>query len=159
SKAQPNDGWLCAQYARSWDEVADPAEQAEVEKLLRRSVQLAPKDWRCWVALGTSLQRKRLYSFLQECAHCDKERGTSDTAKAMERLADIEGSFGEVRQCFAEAVRLVPNESAVYDARAQMHVNLATARQIWRRQQGEEADIIDVFCPEARADLRSAARC
>ncbi len=127
----------------------------EAESVLRKAVQLAPKDWKCRVALGRLLDaaaRQDIY---------DRPPMASDRPTATE-VALAQNRLTEAGDDFDRAVAAAPEEGEVYLRRA-FHLCLRASilKQI-RVAEGEQPDEVDLadnsFSPEALADLQHASR-
>lgn len=122
-RRQPANGWVMAQLGTG---LSDIKQNQEAEKLLRKSVQVAPKDWRAWVELGKFIQNRNLFPFGGKQFHFD----TTDVAALRQkveafvnkdalprRIAQMQKASAEARADFDRAVQLNPNVPETYEAR------------------------------------------
>jgi tetratricopeptide (TPR) repeat protein len=159
-QAQPQGGWLLAQYGQAWAEAVDQARWHEAEPLLRQAATLAPEDWRCWAALGRILQRKAL----GELAHDGRETVRPDGDAIAARVAapasqeQMKQRLAEVEQCFDRAVAAAPQDPRPYIQRALARPALAVCRSLSFGERTGQAAFAGVFSPECARDLWEAAR-
>ncbi len=148
-EAQSDDGVLLAGFGLSLEGAGNTA---EAESVLRRAVQVAPKEWRCRVALARFLDREARRSMID---NADDKPAADDVSLAQSRM-------NEAGECLDRAVALAPKESEVWFRRG-MH---RCARQMVLNQiriagGGPDApsDIFeDCFSPESLKDLQQASR-
>jgi tetratricopeptide (TPR) repeat protein len=148
-EAQSDDGALLAGFGLSLEGAGNTA---EAESVLRRAVQVAPKEWQCRVALGKFLDREARRSMMEGAA--DKP-AADDVSLAQSRMT-------EAGECFDRAVALAPKEPEVWFRRG-MHrcAQRMVLNQIHVASGGPDApsDIFEnCFSPESLADLQEAGR-
>lgn len=142
---QPDDAQLRAGFGQA---LQGCGKMDEAESTLREAVRLAPKEWRCRVALGRFLDAKARGDLAIGPATADK------IALAKAELAEADG-------CFEKAASLAPDEGQVFFRRG-LHRSLETTllNQI-RIIEGEPANEVlksSQFSEAALADLQRASR-
>jgi tetratricopeptide (TPR) repeat protein len=128
---------------------------SEAESVLRKAVQLAPKNWHCRVALGRLLDaeaRRAIY----DRPPLAPERPTSvEVALAQQRLSEAGDNF-------ELAVTSATNEPEAYFRRGMHRCLRATLSRQIRVAQGEEISDVDLadsaFSPDTLADLQRASQ-
>ncbi len=148
-EAQSDDGVLLAGFGLS---LGGAGKADEAESVLRRAVQVAPKEWQCRVALGRFLDREARRSMIDQAA--DKP--------SADNLSLAQNRMDEAGQCFDRAVALAPKESEAWFRRG-MHrcAQRMVLNQVRIVAAGPDApsDIYeDCFSPEGLKDLQEAGR-
>lgn len=150
-QSQSDDGVLLSEFGRSLE---GSGNVEEAESVLRRAVQVAPKEWRCQVALGRFLDREARRSVMSAGDGSDKP-AAGDVSLAQNRI-------DEAGQCFDRAVKMAPGESEAWLRRG-MHrcVRQMVLNEI-RHAAGGDDEMVNVyegcFSPESLADLQHASR-
>ncbi|MDB6023368.1 MAG: Tetratricopeptide 2 repeat protein [Pedosphaera sp.] len=138
---QPDDGLLLTGLGPALD---GSGKTQEAESVLRQAVRLAPKEWKCRVALGRFLDAQ----------------ARRDTASDKVLLAQRE--LAEAGECFDRAASLAPETGEIYFRRG-MHRSLRAMllNQI-RVAEGEQPNDVllddNQFSEAALADLQRASR-
>jgi tetratricopeptide (TPR) repeat protein len=125
----------------------------EAESVLRKAVGIAPKEWRCRVALGR---------FLDSSAHQNILTGSDHGKLLPGKVALSRRQLSEADECFDKAASLAPEEGEVYFRRG-MHRSLEAMllNQIDLAQGELRRDVLasrSQFSAVALADLQHASR-
>ncbi len=124
---------------------------AEAESVLRKAVQLAPKNWHCRTALGRLLDAEARADIYGNAGRPD----SSQVALARRRL-------GEAGENYDLAVAAAPEESEVYFRRGMHRCLRAVLLKQIRLAEGEQKEEVELanpsFSPEALDDLQHASR-
>ncbi|MDB6064477.1 MAG: Tetratricopeptide 2 repeat protein [Pedosphaera sp.] len=163
---QPGDGALLAGLGHSLQGVG---RSEEAESVLRQAVQLAPKAWKGWVALGRFLDmgaRREIYDKPSPAVEALNGAVVADR-QAINQLSPNQVSLArrrmdEAGDCYEKAVAAGPDESEVYFRRgmhrALRHVLLNQIR-LAAGEQREDVDALgDCFSQESLADLQHASQ-
>jgi tetratricopeptide (TPR) repeat protein len=158
--AAPEDGFTLARLS----EALPAAEHAEAEKLLNRSLGLAPRDWRCWRARGRYLLSRGVSTLLgpkAETQSLDFNGLISlikETRPGPEQTAAAQKLFDEARECHQRAIALAPHEPQVYIERAEVAYYRAVLHYASSLAQNDLGDFNGLASPEIAADVQKAAQ-
>ena len=149
AEAQSDDGILLSDFGLALEGAGNTA---EAESVLRRAVQVAPKEWRCRVALAIFLDREARRSIFEST---DDKPAADDVSLAQSRM-------NEAGECVDRAVALAPKESEAWFRRG-MH---RCSRQMVLNQiriasgapDAPSDGFEDCFSTESLKDLQEASR-
>ncbi|MDB6125938.1 MAG: Tetratricopeptide 2 repeat protein [Pedosphaera sp.] len=158
---QPENGTLLTEFGRA---LQDAGKRTEAESILRQAVRVAPKDWKCWAALGSFLDgesRRNLGENPKAFSVANKKKNTSEPFRpAFAEVSQAEKWLEEAGSCFDKAVAAAPEESEVYYHRA-MHLSLRNflLKEIQRASglQEDGEPITKCFSQESLSDLKRAS--
>lgn len=143
---QPDDAVLLAGLGRS---LQGAGKFDEAESVLRKAVELAPKEWSCQLALGRLLDAE---------ARRDFAGGRPQPGKVSQAKREL----AEAGECFDRAVVLAPDEGEVYLRRGMHRYLRTTLLNEIRVAEGDSADEIwqanNQFSEVALADLQHASK-
>jgi len=159
----PDDSGLLTGFGLA---LAATGKSSEAESVLRRAVRGAPKNWRCWVALGRFLDddaRQRVLTGTTQAVELTDgtdNAGITSVGLPPNLVAQAQKELDEATDCFDKAVEVAPEEGEVYYRRG-MHRSLRAMlrNQIagTSRTDGEDP-MKDYFSSESLADLQKASR-
>lgn len=157
----PKDGFLLSKLGES---LAASGQSDEGDKLIRRSVEVSPGDWRCWTALGDHLAWDRLAAEVFDNTTRTRldfreiARLLVEKKPPAEALVGFELAFADGNRCFDRAIASAPRESRAYMRRAAARMVQGTIRENMRVLGGQGGNPSGVmFTPDIVADLRRAA--
>jgi tetratricopeptide (TPR) repeat protein len=158
---QPENGLLLAGFGRALQHT-DRAPEAE--SILRRAVQIEPKQWRCWVALGRFLDSEARTAIYPPgsapATGTVTSSGVSTDGPSPDQVLLAQKRMDEAGNCYDKAVAAAPAEAEALFRRG-MHRCLRTYLLNRIRQTtggGEARDAFeDCFSPESLADLQKAS--
>src|SRR5579883_1922263 len=101
---QPDDPALLVGFGRA---LQGAGKMEKAESILRKAVQLAPKDWKCRVALGRFLDADARRNI-----HGDPDAGIEPFSPSRVPLTRRE--LAEAGACYDQAAELAPNEGEIY---------------------------------------------
>lgn len=175
-KIDPNNGYLHAQLgralARQWAFENDERQRElnkEAEVFLRKGVKFAPKDWRCWVALGEYLYGNGMLMFTNKQNHFHiqgieagngQPRFKADflkkapTPKQVKKFAAL---CAEARACFDKAVAAAPDNPQPYLKRTGFSYIAAIFEQSIGIHHGKQDKTEGFPTAEMVSDLQEAA--
>ncbi|HZZ81365.1 MAG TPA: tetratricopeptide repeat protein [Gemmataceae bacterium] len=122
--AMPQDGYLLARLGLTQWRMKD---STKGEELIQAAVRKAPKDWRCWCALGQLLESKaaRMVPYDKDFSVFARVGSDEIVKSKLLKQAPLKSKVDEARSLRAEAltsfnkaVELAPQESQVYLERA-----------------------------------------
>jgi tetratricopeptide (TPR) repeat protein len=149
-ESQPDDELLLAGLGHA---LQGTGRLPEAESILRKAVQLAPKQWRCRVALGRLLDAAARGDIVQLAAAAGST--PPPVALAQRRVS-------EAGECFDQAVALAPEEAEVYFRRGLHRCLRNIIQAAVRVAGGESKDDVEqlnhTFPAEALDDLQHASR-
>lgn len=158
---QPDDPLLLAGFGRALQGVD---KQSEAESVLRKAVLIAPKESKCWIALGRFLDSRAQHALLDNPAPADAD---SDASASSDRISPNQVSqakkwMDEAGHCFDQAVATAPDESESY-FRSAMHRSLSKMMlneiRLASGEQKEDVDLLnDYFSANGLSDLQHASR-
>jgi tetratricopeptide (TPR) repeat protein len=168
-KSRPRNGRLLAQFGEA---LSASSKQAEAERVLRQAVEVAPREWRAWVALGIFLSGRRdkvllgdvetrdttdLEVLVQRFAQLLQKKPSPEQIEKSQKLAD------EARHCFDRAVAVAPREPQVYVRRATFGSLEGILQSVVHALGGEPRNSPTTFfgamlSPDRLADWRQVAR-
>jgi tetratricopeptide (TPR) repeat protein len=159
--AQPDDPQLLTGFGRA---LQGAEKRSEAESVLRKALQLAPKDAQCWIALGRFLDagaRHGLFEMPSPGDDNDGASGSSGDKISAAQVAQAKKSMDEAGVCFDTAITLAPAVPDGYFRRA-MHHSLRNMMlnqiRLLSGEQKEEVNLLaDYFSPECLADLQRAS--
>lgn len=162
--AQPGDGLLLAELGKA---LAAAGQFEESQSVLRESARLAPKEWKCWAALGQSLDEASVAALSGQAgvnndgaellaARIPRSNSSSDQLNKSQKL------LGEAANCFDKAVAAAPEEAGPYFRRGLHRCLESFERCAARMIRGEENDDTaprrSWYPMEALADFQEASR-
>lgn len=113
--SQPGDGLLLAELGEA---LAAAGKFDESQSVLREAVRLAPREWKCWAALGQSLDDASLAAmFGQSRLNSDPESLAAKvfkTKSSSDQLNKSQKLLGEAAVCFEKAVTAAPEEAEAH---------------------------------------------
>ncbi len=162
-ETQVDDGVLLANFGEA---LAGAGKPSEAESILRRAARTAPKEWKCWVALGRFLDAEARRAVYDNPTPAPDENGKVTDASS-DKISPSQVALArkwseEAGDVFDKAVHAAPEEAEVYFRRG-LHRCLRNAllNRI-RMASGEQAEDVallnDCFTPESLADLQRASR-
>src|SRR5882724_7607615 len=159
---QPENGLLLAGLGQA---LQHTDRTQEAESILRRAVQIEPKEWRCWVALGRFLDseaRLAIYAPGSATAASDgKPSGATADGPSPAEVLLAQKRMDEAGDCYDKAVAAAPREAEVFFRRG-MHRCLRTFLLNRVRPATGGWDGLDLFSdcfsPESLADLQKAGK-
>ncbi len=163
-KANPKDAWVLAQLGQA---LAAAGQMKEADKVLRQAVALAPRDWRCRVALGRYLQGRVEDLLFQSIPSGRKGGATFDQLLACladkkvepRALARALKGLNEAANCFDRAVAAAPAQPEVYRKRALLRAMEGLVRSASDLPRAEGANLWVGLCNKRMiADLKQAGR-
>lgn len=160
---QPDDGILQADLGRALE---GAGKRAEAESVLRQAVRTAPKEWKCWVALGRFLDKEARRTVYENPTSAADNTGNSADATADKlspaQVAQAKKWTDEAGEVYDKAVAVAPEEAEVYFRRGLhrcLHNALLNRIRLAAGEQAEEVALLnDCFTPESLADLQHASR-
>jgi tetratricopeptide (TPR) repeat protein len=137
----------------------------EAQRVLRRAVKAAPKEWKCHAALGRCQASQGLAAVFAEAS----PPAVSVLPLPLASLKPSSGQLEKAQKLIAEALEahdraviLAPDQPEVYVGRASAQGCRGWLQAVARLAGGEELDLprqlAAVFCPAALSDLEQAAR-
>ncbi len=138
----------------------------EAESLLRRAVQLEPKEWKCWLALGKFLDSEARRDISQRSKPAATGRGAKAASSSTELASDRVGlgrkRLEEAEVCYNAALTNAPSEAEIYLRRG-LHRTLQSfllneIREASGERKPETEVLSDYFSTESLEDLRQASR-
>ncbi|HEX4645950.1 MAG TPA: tetratricopeptide repeat protein, partial [Verrucomicrobiae bacterium] len=162
--SQPGDGLLLTELGRA---LAASGRFDESQSVLREAVRLAPKEWKCWTALGQSLDDASITALFGPmgangdnpeflAARILKSKPSSDQLNKSQKL------LGEAGVCFDKAASVAPEEADPYFRRG-LHRCLESfercAARIIRGDENDDTAPRRSWYPwEALPDFQKASR-
>ncbi len=147
-EAEPKNGWLVAQHANAWYQLASDEKQREADTSYRRAVELSPEDWRCWMALGEFFQKEgtgEALKLLNGKVPQDKQASTVEVVQKWQEQANI---------YYDRAEKLAPNEPRLFVQRAYARAGQGANQLVMKKARGEKFDFLaDVLTSGCVADL------
>jgi tetratricopeptide (TPR) repeat protein len=160
-ESRPDDALLLAGFGRA---LQGADKKSEAESVLRKAVQLAPKEAKCWIALGRFLDSRAHHALLELPTPAD---GDSATGASLDKLSpgqvlQAQKWMEEAAHCFDSAVAAGPTDAEAYFRRG-MHCSLRNMMlNVIRLASGEQKESLDplseYFSPDGLADLQRASR-
>lgn len=159
---QSDDGVLLANFGQA---LGGAGKTSEAESVLRRAARIAPKEWKCWVALGRFLDTEARRAVSDNPAPApDSMRKVDNSPDKISpgQVALARKWSEEAGEAYDKAVHCAPEEAEVYFRRG-LHRCLRNAllNRI-RLASGDQADEVallnDCFTTESLADLQHASR-
>src|SRR5437879_13772860 len=141
-ESQPGDGLSLAELGKA---LAAAGQFEESQSVLRESIRLAPKEWKCWAALGQSLDEASVAALSGQtgvnndsaellAARIPRGNSSSDQLNKLQKL------LGEAANCFDQAVAAAPEEAGPYFRRGLHRCLESFERCAARMIRGEEND-------------------
>ena len=136
----------------------------EAQRVLRRAVKAAPKEWQCHAALGRCLASQALAALLADGSQpaAAPPLPLPSVKPTPVQLEKAQKLVAEAFEAHDHAVSLAPDQPEVYVGRASAQGGRGWLEAVACLAGGEEMDLskhlVAVFCPEALADLEQAAR-
>ena len=132
---------------------------SEAESVLRKAVRIAPKDSKCWIALGRFLDADARRALLEAPALGDSGAGGGISPA---QVSQAQKSIEEAGHCFDQAIIVSPDDSEVYLRRAvhrSLRNMLLNQIRLASGEQKEDVDLLaDYFSPEGLVDFQRASR-
>ena len=165
AELQPDDGRVQVEFGRAlWA----ARKTSESENVFRQAVRVAPKESKCWVALGQFLDWKAQQTLAPvesrgESLEPDKLLATVlQTKPSPEQLTQSRKLVQEAEQCFDQAVAAAPQDPEAFVQRALHKSSMGYLEGIFGLLRGELKEPVEVmkgmFNPASIPDLREAAR-
>jgi tetratricopeptide (TPR) repeat protein len=159
---EPDDPLLLAGLGEALD---NTGHRDEAESVLREAVQLAPKEWKCRLALGRVLDEEARHDISDSASVGASPAGDSSAGQAElapDRVTLARLHLEEAESCFDFAVTNAPAEG---DARLRrgFHRTLSSyllkdIREASGEQKSENEVLGDCFQPEALTDIEEASQ-
>ncbi|HEY7425286.1 MAG TPA: hypothetical protein VH682_13725 [Gemmataceae bacterium] len=162
-RKHPDDmSWL----ARLGEALVSSDEIDEGEKLLRRAVKDAPKEWRAWLGLAECVDRLALrvisgdkpfsIRYFDEKVMISALGEKQPTAK---QIADTRRLWKEARRYYDRAVELAPRQTKPYFLRIGSNWIHGAMEMGLRKNKGGKVNLLSaLFTPEIAADMGRIAR-
>jgi Tfp pilus assembly protein PilF len=158
---QPDDGLLLAGFGQA---LQGAGKNAEAESVLRKAVLLAPKESKCWLALGRFLDARARHALLEAPAPADDDANTGNSADKISpaQVSQAQKWMDEAGHCFEQAITAAPEDAEGYFRRAMhrsLHNMLLNQIRLASGEQKQDVDLLtDYFSPEGLADLQRSSR-
>lgn len=144
-ESQPDDGLLLASFGRA---LHGAGKLDEAESTLRNAARLAPKEWKCQVALGRLLDAAA-------------RRDTYADRPASDKISLTKRELTEAGECFDRAATLAPDESEVFFRRGLhrcLETSLLNEIHLIEGLPVDEVLLNSQFSQSALTDLQRASR-
>lgn len=157
--SQADDAQLLTGFGRALQGVG---KTSEAESILRNAVRLAPKDDKCWIALGRFLDGSARHALL-DLPGPNSDGAPSDGDKiAPTDVNQSQKWIEEAGSCFDRAVAAAGSDSEAYFRRGihrSLRQMLLNQIRLASGERKEDVDLLnDYFSPEGLADLQRACR-
>lgn len=167
AEARPKDGLIQSQFAKA---LAGAGKDIEAEATIRRAIDKAPDDWRCWATLGRFLDGRSwnlLFGSTNDIPFDQQIDGLKWSLPARElsaeRLDDIRKYRAEAEKCFSRTALLATNSFEASLDRARHRFQTWIARrfeaQMTVKNTADKIGFVEIFSdPELCVAWAEAAR-
>jgi tetratricopeptide (TPR) repeat protein len=156
---QPDDPSLLAGFGRALQHVG---KSSEAESVLRKAVRIAPKESKCWLALGRFLDAGAHQALIAPAPDDDTQSPSSSDKISPAQMARAQKWMDEAGHCFDQAVATTPDDTEAYFRRAvhrSLHNMMLNEIRLASGEQKQDVDLLtDYFSPDGLADLQRASR-